>query len=143
MVDAVSPFPLRDVEPEFDALRRHWASLIRGDTDLPSWDDFEPAAVAPLASRLIMLDVFDKPSRFRYGALFGRELEQRYGEDVRDMFVHEASRRAPFDFLESQAEATVESKKPTYYRAGDYSRLLVPMRDGERLAKLLGAVVWR
>jgi hypothetical protein len=143
MADASTPFPLRDIEPELEGLRQYWASLIRGNNDMPFWDDLKPSAVGQLSGRLVVLDVFDKPNRFRYSSLLGSELRERYGEDVRDMFLHETPRRAPFDFLESQAEATVESAKPTYYRAGDYSRILMPMWGDGRIGMLLGAVVWR
>ena len=143
MADAATPFPLTDVEPELERLRQYWASLMRGNNNMPFWDDFTPSAVADLSSRLVVLDVFDKPNRFRYNGLLGSDLEQRYGEDVRDMFVHETARRSPFDFLESQAEATVESAKPTYYRASGYSRILLPMWGDGRLGMLLGAVMWR
>lgn len=138
-----APFPLSDIEPELEGLRQYWASLIRGNNNMPFWDDFAPSAVPHLSSRLIVLDVFDKPNRFRYGSLLGSELEKRYGEEVRDLFVHETARRSPFDFLESQAEATVESAEPTYYRCGDYSRILLPMWGDGRIGMLLGAVVWR
>lgn len=143
MVNAVTPFPLSDLEPEVEALRQYWAALIRGHNDMPFWDDFSPSAEAQLSGRMLILDVFDEPNRFRYNRLLGGELEKRYGEDVRDKFVHETTRRAPFDFLESQAEATVESAKPTYYRGADYSRVLLPMWGDGRISMLLGAVVWR
>lgn len=140
---ATSPFPLKDMEPDLEALRVYWASLIRGANNMPFWDDFAPAAVPQLADRLVVLDVFDTPNRFRYNGIVGAELEKRYGASVRDMFVHAADKRAPFDFLESQAEATVEAAQPTYYSAADYARLLLPMWGDGRIGMLLGAVVWR
>lgn len=140
---ATTPFPLSDVEPDLEALRQYWASLIRGHNDMPFGDDFAPSAVPQLSERLIVLDVFDKPNRFRYSSLLGKDLERHYGEEVRDLFVHEAARRAPFNYLEAQAEATVEGAKPTYYRAGDYSRILLPMWGDGRIAMLVGAVLWR
>lgn len=143
MVDTVTPYPLNDLEPELDGLRRYWAALIRGDNEMPFSDDLKPSEIALLSSRLVILDVFDKPNRFRYSSLLGKELLDRYGEDVLDMFLHETAHRAPFDFLESQAEATIESAKPTFYRASDYSRILLPMWSDGRIGMLLGAVVWR
>jgi hypothetical protein len=140
---AASPFPLADLEPDLEQLRAYWTSLIRGDNDMPFLDTFSPNALANLTKRLLVLDVFDKPNRFRYNGLLGADLEAKYGGDVRDLFVHETARRAPFDFLESQAEATVESARPTYYRGTDYSRLLLPMWADGRVGMLVGAVVWR
>lgn len=143
MADCVAPFALSDLEPELEALRRRWTALIRRHNDMPFWEDFSPAAEARLAGRLLILDVFDEPNRFRYDRLLGDDLAKRYGENVRDKFVDETPRRAPFDFLESQAEATVEGAGPTYYRGGDYSRILLPMWGDGRISMLLGAVVWR
>jgi hypothetical protein len=143
MAEPVTPFPLHDIEPELEGFRQYWASLIRGANDMPFGDDFSPPAVAHLSGRLLVLDVFEKPNRFRYSGLLGGELLQRYGEDVRDFFLHETARRSPFDFLESQAEATVEGAQPTYYRGGDYSRILLPMWGNGRICLLIGAVVWR
>jgi hypothetical protein len=143
MTMAATPFPLSDVEPELEALRQYWSSLIRGNNAVPFGDDFAPSAVPQLSGRLIVLDVFDKPNRFRYSSLLGKDLERRYGEDVRDLFVHEAAPRTPFDYLEAQAQATVEGAKPTYYRAGDYSRILLPMWGDGRISMLVGAIAWR
>lgn len=140
---ATSPFPLQDLEPDLEALHAYWASLIRGDNNMPFLDDFAPTALPQLEERLVVLDVYDKPNRFRYSSIVGAELEKRYGAGVRDLFVDAADKRAPFDFLESQAEATVESAEPTYYRALGYSRLLLPMWGDGRIGMLLGAVVWR
>jgi hypothetical protein len=142
MADTVSPFPLGDVEPTFEALRQYWASPIRGHNDMPFWNAFSPSAVAQLSGRLLVPAVFAKPSRFR-SSLLGSELEKRYGEDVRDMFLHEAARRMPFDVMESQAEATVQSAKPTSNRRRDYSRILLPMWRDECIGMPLGAAVWR
>jgi hypothetical protein len=58
-------------------------------------------------------------------------------------FWDDLKRRAPFDFLESRAEATVECAKPTYYRTGDHSRILPPMWGDGRIGMLPGAVMWR
>lgn len=139
---AATPFPLVDLEPELEQLRTYWVSLIRGHNDMPFQDTFSPNSLAHLTQRLLILDVFDKPNRFRYNSLLGADLEAKYGADVRDLFVHETERRAPFDFLESQAEATVESAQPTYYRGANYSRLLLPMWADGRISMLIGAVVW-
>jgi hypothetical protein len=138
-----TPFPLSNLDPELEALRTYWVSLIRGDNKIPFEDTFSPNALANLTRRLLILDVFDKPNRFRYNGLVGADIEAAYGKAVRDLFVHEADRRSPFDFLESQAEATVESAQPTYYRGADYSRLLLPMWADGRISMLVGAIVWR
>ncbi len=140
---AGTPFPLADLEPELAQLHAYWKSLIRGHNETPFQDTFSPNALQNLTKRLLVLDVFDKPNRFRYNGLLGADLEAKFGGAVRDLFVHEAERRAPFDFLESQAEATVESAQPSYYRGTDYSRLLLPMWADGRISMLVGAVVWR
>lgn len=142
MTQALSPFPLKDVEPDLEAVRAYWEGLVRGANQMPFWDDFAPSAL-PQATLLLLDVVFDQPSRFRFSNDVAPSLEQRYGEDVRGRFSDEIAPRAPFEYLTAQAHATLESAQPTYYRAGAYSRLLAPMWGDGRIGMLLGAVSWR
>jgi hypothetical protein len=144
MTEAASPFPLQEIEPELEAVRAHWSGMIRGDNQMPFWDDFAPSALPKMADRLFLLDVvFDQPSRFRFSNVVATELEGRYGGELRGLFSDELQRRAPFEYLTAQAHATLEGGQPTYYRAGAYARLLAPMWCDGRIGMLLGAVVWR
>ncbi len=144
MSEAANPFPLKDIEPHLEAVRAHWAGLIRGDNDMPFWDDFAPANLPQARQTLFLLDVmFDQPSRFRFSNVVSAELEQRYGEEVRGLYSDEMRRRAPFEYLTAQAYATLEGRHPTYYAAGPYARLLAPMWGDGRIGMILGAVAWR
>lgn len=72
-MQAPTPFPLSNLDPELEALRAYWVSLIRGDNKIPFEDTFSPNALANLTRRLLILDVFDKPNRFRYNGLVGAD----------------------------------------------------------------------
>jgi len=141
MTSAASPFPLAGLEPELETVRAHWQSLIRGANQMPFWDDFAPSALPQ--STLVLMDVFDKPPRFRFSDTVGAELERRYGDEVRGLFADEIAARDPFEFLNAQCTATVEAQQPTYYRSARYSRLLAPMWGDGRIGMLLGAFAWR
>lgn len=144
MSAAANPFPLEDIEPDLEAVRAHWTGLIRGDNNMPFWDDFAPANLPEAGKTLFLLDVmFDQPSRFRFSNVVGAELEQSYGEEVRGLFSDEIPRRPPFEYLTAQAYATLEGRHPTYYAAGAYSRFLAPMWGDGRIGMLLGAIAWR
>lgn len=144
MSAAANPFPLGEIEPELEAVRAHWTGLIRGDNDMPFWDDFAAANLPAASQTLFLLDVmFDQPSRFRFSNVVAPALEQRYGEEVRGLFSDEIPRRAPFEYLTAQAYATLEGRHLTYYAAGPYARLLAPGWGDGRVGMLLGAIAWR
>ncbi len=143
MNESASPFPVGELESQLGAVHRYWKSLIRGDNNMPFWDDFAPSAIPEVAGGLVLLDVFTKPLRFRFSGIVGADVEKKYGEEIRGLFADEIPARGPLDYLSSQADATVEGAKPTYYRGADYSRLLAPMWGDGKIGMLLGAIVWR
>jgi hypothetical protein len=117
---------------------------------MPFADDVNLSAIPALAGRLILIEVFDKPVRFRLGML-GEELKQRHGGDIAGKFLDEIEALPPLLYLSSQSSATVESRAATYYRHGSarrggsanaYSRLLLPMWGAGRIGILLGGVAW-
>jgi hypothetical protein len=103
------------LEAEIARVRAYWEGLKRGDAGMPFWDDVDLAALPDLSGRLMLIDVFDKPPRFRFG-IVGEKLKERYGADVVGRFSDEIEIHHPFQYLNSQALATVESRAPTYYR---------------------------
>jgi hypothetical protein len=151
MTRSVAPFSLpRKLEPDLARLRAYWDGLKRGDADMPFADDVNLSAIPVLAGRLMLIEVFDKPVRFRLGML-GEELKERHGGDIVGKFLDEIDARLPLQYLSSQASAAVESRAATYYRHGParrggsanaYSRLLLPMWGGGRIGMLLGGVAW-
>jgi hypothetical protein len=96
---------------------------FRGDVHLPALPD--------LGGRLMLVDVFTNPERFRF-SLVGAELSRPSKESIAGKFVDEIQRRAPCDYLRSQCSATVEGRRPTFLHyhpdeVGAFSRLLLPM----------------
>ena len=137
------PFPLPDtLKPSLARVRAYWEGLKRADNDMPFWDDVALSALPDLADRLLLIDAFALPERFRFNTL-GAGLAQRYGEAVKSKFLDELSLRDPLGFLRAQCSATVEARAPTYYEAAGYSRLLLPMWGDGHIGMLLGTVDWR
>jgi len=130
------------LSPDLARVLDYWKGLLRGAATMPFWDDAKPSDLPDLAGRLVLIDVFDQPERFRLNSI-GADLE---GQALTGKFIDHASLDSPFDFLRSQASATVESAAPTYYHQaadGDaraYGRLLLPMWGEGRIGMLLGAV---
>jgi hypothetical protein len=82
---------------------------------MPFWDDVNLTALPDLSGRLMLIEVFDKPWRFRFG-IVGEELKVHYRADVVGRFSDEIEIHHPFQYLNSQGLATIESRAPTYYR---------------------------
>jgi hypothetical protein len=115
---------------------------------MPFWDDVNVTTIPEVSARLMLIDVFDRPARFRLG-MMGEELQDQHGRDVVGKFLDEIEPFSPLQYLSSQSSAAVESCAPTYYRhisdsrpIGPYSRLLLPMWGDGRIGMLLGAVAW-
>jgi hypothetical protein len=104
-----------------------------------------------MAGRLMLIEVFDKPVRFRLGML-GEQIEGRKCDDAVGKFLGEIEVHAPLQYLNSQASATIESRAPTHYRHASgrhrmpgspldgYARILLPLWGNGRIGMLLGAV---
>jgi hypothetical protein len=138
------------LEADLARVRAYWDGLKRGEAGMPFWDDVDLTALPDLSSRLMLMEVFDQPLRFRFGGV-GEDLKTDYGADVASKFSDEIDIRSPFHYFNSQCLATIESGAPTYYRHGAakhgstraerYSRLILPMWGEGHIAMLLGAVV--
>lgn len=150
----VVPFSLpRKIDPVLARVRAYWESLERGENKMPFWDDFEISSLPDLADKLMLIDVFEKPERFRLNSI-GQQLTERYGETITGKFADEIESKNPFEYLTSQCSATIESRGPTYYQHGAaavqesggpvlYSRLLLPMWGNGHIGMLLAAFEWR
>lgn len=108
---------------------------------MPFWDDVNLSALPDLKDRLLLLDVYVNPERFRFNAV-GKELGTSYA----NLFLDKAELGGPLAFLRSQCSATVEAKMPTYYEqaaaatGSGFSRLLMPMWGDGHIGMLLGAI---
>jgi hypothetical protein len=77
-------FP-RNLEPDLAQVLAYWEGLKRGDAGMPFWDDVNLSALPNLSKRLMLIEVFDKPLRFRLGTV-GAELAERYRGDLSNKF---------------------------------------------------------
>jgi hypothetical protein len=137
------PFALpKTPESSLARVLAYWESLKRADNNMPFWDDVKLSNLPDLADRLLLIDAFALPERFRFRTV-GSGLAQRYGEALNGKFLDEMNLRAPFGYLRAQCSATIESRAPTFHADAGYSRILMPMWGDGHIGMLLGAVDWR
>lgn len=131
-----NPFPLpAKLDGDLAAVAALWRGLRRGQSDIPFADDLKPAALSAQAGRVLLLDVFENPERFRF-SLLGGDLLMPQDRALSGKFIDEAELPPPLAFLRAQASATVEARAPTCHSG----RLLLPMWGDGRVSLLLGAV---
>jgi hypothetical protein len=145
--EATVPYELpQRLHPSLHRVLSYWESLRRGENEMPFWDDVKLSALPDLAGRLLLIDVFANPERFRF-SFIGEEFSRWSKESVAGKFADEIEPRTPFNYLRSQCSATLEGRRPTFlhYRSDEkaaFSRLLLPMWGDGRTGMLLGAVDW-
>jgi hypothetical protein len=146
------PFALpQRIEPPLMRLVAYWEKLKRGQANMPFADDIKLDALPGLADNVLLMDVFEKPVRFRF-AVVGRRIIDQYGSGLDGEFVDEIVGRVPLDYFFSQCSATVEGHVPTYFRHGltgtkvtspeSYARMLLPLWGNGHISMLLGAIAW-
>ena len=139
-MDSSHPFPLPDTLPrDLAAVHATWRTLRRGGNEIPFSDDLDPAALRKVAGQVLLLDVFDKPERFRFSHIAG-DLLLAQETALSGKFIDEVDLAAPLAFLRAQASATVEARAPTCYAHMTGARILLPMWGDGRVSLLLGAV---
>ena len=129
----------KTLEPSLAEVRAYWERLKRADNSMPFWDDVRLSALPDLAGRLLLIDAFEKPERFRFNTV-GKALTERYGSAVNGRFIDEAELKAPFELLLAQCSATVAQRAPTYQADGGSARILLPMWGDGRIGMLLGCI---
>jgi len=134
----MNPFPLPDkLSPTLQRVFSYWESLERGENNMPFWDDVKLSALPDLADRLLLLNVFADPERFRVNTL-GQAFPDSTA--LRGKFLDEVALSGRLQYMRAQASATVEARAPTFYRATGFSRILLPMWGDGHIGMLLGAL---
>lgn len=136
-----APFPVSArLSPDLARVQAYWSGLLRGAATMPFWDDARLTDLPDLADRLFLIDVFDRPERFRFAEL-GKSFAKA---ELAGKFLDETDLDAPFEFLRAQAAATVEARAPTLFRREPdgpaAARLVLPMWGDGRISMLLGVV---
>lgn len=140
MTNSPHPFPLpAKLSPELGQVREYWNGLKRGENKIPFADDVNLSALVGLQGRLVLIDVFDKPQRFRFN-IVGDDIRNWYGGDLAGKFVDEIVGRGPLAYVLAQASVTVEAAAPTCHHDG-FARLLLPLWGGGYVSALLGSIV--
>src|SRR3974377_454091 len=118
MLGPANPFPLPDsLQGELARVHDTWQALRRAGNTIPFWDDLNPSALGLQAGRVLLLDAFDRPERFRF-SLADPNLVQSQEAALSGKFIDEIALGEGFEFLRAQASATVEARAPAYYRIG-------------------------
>ena len=131
------------LEPGLVRVRNYWHGLRRGQADIPFTDDVKLSALSSAGVDLFLVDVFERPSRFRIAVDEGG-ITARYGKAVEGVFADEIVPEAPLEYFLSQCSACAEGRVPTYYRSvppSSYVRLLLPLWGDGHINALLGAIV--
>ncbi|MGZ5875199.1 MAG: hypothetical protein ACXWKP_24180 [Bradyrhizobium sp.] len=149
MTRATPPFALPDKLPlDLDRVWLYWKSLKRGENKIPFWDDLKLSSLPDLADRLMLIEVFERPQRFRFNSV-GEKIQQSYGGDLAGKFADEIDPKNPLEFFTAQASVTIEANAPTFFTHTATSdggrnvcdaRLLLPMWGNGRIEIMLGAV---
>jgi hypothetical protein len=130
-----------DLEPGLARVHEYWRSLRRGQADIPFADDVKLSVLQDADVDLMVIDVFEHPTRFRI-TIAGRRITSQYGQLVEGLFADEMVPQPPLDYLLSQCSATVEGREPTFYRgtSSSHSRLMLPLWGDRHINVLLVAV---
>jgi len=139
--------PLLDSAPLVEALN-HWESL-RPPGGLPSRADFDPMAIAPLLSAVILLDVCPDgrfiyrlagqvfEDRYQVGSLAGKTPEEVLGDVAEKVLVPYRRVRDTGCLFYRIAEVDWLNRDPSF---NSYHALLLPFTDGGgSVDKILGA----
>lgn len=137
-----NPFPVPLQLPSVLAqVKSYWAELRRARNDMPFWDDLDISALPEAHSKLLLIDVFSGPERFRFNFV-GRDLLDEAA--LQNKFLDEVKLAGKLIYLRAQASATVEAAQPTFVHFNSsgqegFDRLLLPMWGNGEISMLLGA----
>lgn len=145
MARNVTPFALIErLPPRLEFLNRHWGALRRGQADMPFADDIDLTKIETIAGDVFILRVSENPTRFRFDIL--RLPGWPGASDLANRFLDEITPAAPFDLARAQADATVETRAPSFYehrsegQVRSYARLMLPFWGEGQVKLILGAI---
>ena len=132
-------------------LYQYWLSVMPNGR-LPGRQHIVPEELAPLWSRLFMLDVFHPPLRFRYRLCgtemvrsLGGEVTGRWLDDVHPQLVADLESRERFRYMVETGAATWRHGPPLWTRDPDHRMIetcVVPLAaNGHDVDKVLGVAV--
>jgi hypothetical protein len=134
------PYRLAGAAPgRLAALVDAWTSARRGETPLPFADDLDPRAW-PQPEAVALVGVFFNPLRLRLDRV-GADWTARFGRAVEGRFLDELAGRDPFDAIEQQCLAAIETRSPTLSQAsGRPARLILPYWGDGHVSSLVAAL---
>ena len=132
--------------PQLESVLDYWRGLLRGEASMPFADDVDLVNVRGRCPDVFVLDVLERPQRFRMAVAVtpGAPI---IADELAGRFMDEVDLPTPLDYVRAQADSTVESLGPTLYRHVDdvaraYARLLLPAWGEGQVRLLLGAIEW-
>ena len=145
MTSPAQPFAVPELlPPALAQALAYWEGLKRGSAETPFWDDLDLADLPGLGDRLALVEMFEKPRRFRL-EIVGSSLAEPQGEAIAGRFLDEADLKPPLAFLHAQCSVAAEAMAPTFMPlaadpSGATGRLVLPLW-GEGQVRMLLAVV--
>ena len=84
----------RTLAPDLERVAAYWRGLLRGSAEIPFWGDLNLENLPDLSSRLLLIDVFSLPVRFRFN-LVGAELQTLQAKPIVGEFLDEVTLNCP------------------------------------------------
>lgn len=137
--------------PLAERLYQYWLT-VKPPGRLPGRQHIVPEDIAPLWSRLWLLDIVHRPLRYRY-RFFGSELVRAFGSEVTGRWLDEVHplllanplSRERFRFIAATGDPTWRRGPPLWGSYADYRTVetfIVPLAsDGATVDKMLGVSV--
>ena len=100
---------------KIEQLSEHWRLLHPAPDRLPGKQHFDPVSVPTLLPNIYLIEVVDRPPRFRF-RLLGENIIRSGGPGRRGVFVDELPRTNTTINLHDQLVGVLESRKPGYYK---------------------------
>jgi hypothetical protein len=102
----------------------YWQGLRRAENEMPFWDNVNLSKLSDVSARVLLIDVFSGPARFRLNTV-GSDLSSDLDE-IRHRFLDELKLSGKLIFLRAQASATVEAFEPTFLKLSSGRQEIIP-----------------